>query len=84
MSMHLAALQFLDISQYSEQPRKHDKLLLCANLRQNNVLVDLNAVSDQDFHSEQLPTPHGPLGVPTLFILGRCQWGGLGGWKVLW
>jgi hypothetical protein len=49
--------QFLGISQYSEQKRRPDKLLLRANLGQNNVLDVLNAVSDQDFHSEQLPTP---------------------------
>ena len=57
MSMHLAAPQFLDISQYSEQYRRPDKLLLCANPRQNNVLDVLNAVSDQDSHSVQLRTP---------------------------
>jgi hypothetical protein len=49
--------QFLGISQYSEQKRRPDKLLLLASLRQNNVLDVLNAVSDRGSQCEQLPTP---------------------------
>ena len=35
---------------YSDQHCRHDKVLLGANLRQNNGMVVLNAVSDGEFH----------------------------------
>jgi len=85
MFMHLAApTQCLGISQYSEQQRSPDKLLFGTNLRQNNVLVVLNAVYNRDSHSEQLPTPAWATGGHTLFVFGRCQWESFGVWKVLW